>query len=96
MDYQLKTVKFNATEKLVAYVDKKVAKLEKYDAVQSVVFTLEVVKPETSNNKEARLNITFAGRSFHAEKVADTFEEAVDHCIDVARRELAENKENRG
>jgi len=94
MEFKLKTNKFTATDKLVAYVEKKVAKLEKYDAVQRVELTLEVVKPETSKNKEARLNVVVAGRTIHAEKIADTFEEAVDLCVDVARRELAENKEN--
>ena len=94
MEFKLKTNKFTATDKLVAYVEKKVAKLEKYDAVQRVELSLEVVKPETSKNKEARLNVVVAGRTIHAEKIADTFEEAVDLCVDVARRELAENKEN--
>jgi site-specific recombinase len=94
MEFKLKTNKFTATDKLVAYVEKKVAKLEKHDSVQRVELTLEVVKPETSKNKEARLNVIVAGRTIHAEKIADTFEEAVDLCVDVARRELAENKEN--
>ena len=94
MEFKLKTNKFTATDKLVAYVEKKVAKLEKHDSVQRVELTLEVVKPETSKNKEARLNVIVAGRTIHAEKIADTFEEVVDLCVDVARRELAENKEN--
>lgn len=94
MEFKLKTNKFTATDKLMAYVEKKVAKLEKHENVQHVELTLEVVKPETAKNKEARLNVVLAGRTIHAEKTADTFEEAVDLCIDVARRELAENKEN--
>ena len=90
----LKQTNSTATDKLVAYVEKKVAKLEKHENVQRVEFTLEVVKPETAKNKEARLNVVLAGHTIHAEKTADTFEEAVDLCVDVARRELAENKEN--
>ena len=54
------------------------------------------MKPETANNKEAKLHVVLPGRSIHTVKVADTFEEAVDLCVDVARRELAENKENHG
>lgn len=96
MEFKLKTNKFNATDKLVAYVEKKVAKLEKHEGVQHVELTLEVVKPETSKNKEARLNVALVGRTIHAEKTADTFEEAVDLCVDVAKRELSEHKENRG
>ena len=55
MEFKLKTNKFTATDKLMAYVEKKVAKLEKHENVQHVEFTLEVVKPETAKNKEARL-----------------------------------------
>lgn len=68
MEFKLKTNKFTATEKLVAYVEKKVAKLEKHENVQRVEFTLEVVKPETAKNKEARLNVVLAGHTIHAEK----------------------------
>ena len=96
MDFKLQTLRFNATEKLVAFIDKKIAKLEKYGEVQNVELTLQVVKPETANNKEAKLHVALPGRSIHTAKVADTFEEAVDLCVDVVRRELAENKENRG
>ena len=91
MEFKLQTLRFNATEKLVAFIDKKIAKLEKHGEVQNVELTLQVVKPETAKNKEAKLHVVLPGRSIHTEKVADTFEEAVDLCVDVARRELAEN-----
>ena len=96
MDFKLQTIRFNATEKLVAYIDKKMAKFEKHAEIQTCELTLKVVKPETAHNKEASLHLTLPGKTIHAEKVADTFEEAVDLCGDIARRELSENKENRG
>lgn len=96
MDFKLQTIRFNATEKLVAYIDKKIAKLEKYEDIQTCELTLNVVKPETARNKEARLHITLPGKKIHAEKVADSFEEAIDLCVDIVRRELGESKENRG
>lgn len=95
MNFNLQTLNFNATEKLVAYIDKKMAKFEKNEAIQNVELTLKVVKPETANNKEANLHLSLPGRVIHAAKVADTFEEAVDLCVDVVRRELSENKEKR-
>ena len=96
MEFKLQTLHFNATEKLVAYIDKKVAKLEKYEDIVRCELTLKVVKPESARNKEANIHVALAGRTLHAEKVADTFEEAVDQCVDVVRRELSEMKENRG
>ena len=41
--------------------------------------TLKVVKPETSNNKEAAVKLTIPQKeALFASKIADTFEEAVD------------------
>ena len=88
MDFKLQTIRFNATEKLVAYIDKKMAKFEKHAEIQTCELTLKVVKPETAHNKEASLHLTLPGKTIHAEKVA--------LCVDIARRELSENKENRG
>lgn len=92
MEFKLQTIRFNATEKLAAYVDKKVAKLEKNPDIESVEITLKVVKPESANNKEANVHVVLPGQTIHVEKVADTFEEAVDHCIDVVRRGLEKTK----
>lgn len=92
MDFKLQTLRFNATEKLVEYVNKKVAKLEKNPDIQSVDLTLDLVKPETVNNKEAKMHVVLPGQTVHVEKVADTFEEAVDLCVDVVRRSLEKNK----
>ena len=49
MEFNFQTLRFNATEKLVEYVNKKVAKLEKNPDIQTVDLTLKVVKPETAN-----------------------------------------------
>ncbi|RRD80133.1 ribosome-associated translation inhibitor RaiA [Alloprevotella sp. OH1205_COT-284] len=95
MNFKLQTIHFNAAEKLVAYIDKKMSKLEKHDNILNVELTLKVVKPETANNKEANLHVSLPGRKIHAEKVADTFEEAIDLCVDVVRRELTQNSDSK-
>lgn len=92
MEFKLQTLHFNATEKLAAYVEKKVAKLEKNPDIKNLEVTLKVVKPESVNNKEADVHVVLPGQTIHVEKVADTFEEAVDHCIDVVRRALEKAK----
>ena len=92
MDFNLQTLNFNATEKLNEYIQKKVAKLEKNPDIQAVFLDLKVIKPESANNKEAKITIKMPGRSIHGEKVADTVEEAINHCIDIARRALEKTK----
>ena len=68
MEFKLQTLRFNATEKLVAFIDKKIAKLEKYGEVQNVELTLQVVKPETANNKEANFMWCFPVAAYTPKK----------------------------
>lgn len=92
MELKIQTIHFNATEKLAEYIEKKTAKLEKNPDIQSVEVTLKVVKPESANNKEADVHVVLPGQTIHVEKIANTFEEAIDNCIDVVRRGLEKTK----
>ena len=54
MDINVKTIKFDATDKLQEFIQKKVGKLDKYcNDIRKVEVSLKVVKPETALNKEA-------------------------------------------
>ena len=63
------------------------------DEIRKVEVSLKVVKPETSLNKEASIKVLAASGEFFAEKVCDTFEEAVDVCLDALTRQLSKFKE---
>ena len=82
------------SRKLQAFVEKKVAKLEKtYEDIQKVEVQLKVVKPATANNKEASLTVTVPGSTLFVEKVSDTFEESIDLGVDSMRVQLQKFKE---
>ena len=54
----------------------------------------EVLKPETSQNKEAGIKLLVPrAEDIFSSKVADTFEEAVDLSLDALVRQLQKNKE---
>ena len=56
MEIKIQSIHFDATEKLQAFIEKKVAKLEKsLDDIQKVEVQLKVVKPATAQNKEVSL-----------------------------------------
>lgn len=94
MEIKIQALHFDATEKLNAFIQKKVAKLEKNNEnITKVEVTLKVVKPETAMNKETELHLFVPGAEFHAEKVCDTFEEGVDLCVDILQRQLEKYKE---
>lgn len=90
MEVKIKSIHFDATEKLEEFINKKAQRLaRRNEAVTEFNVTLEVVKPKTSMNKQAGIRLTIPNREdLFASKVADTFEEAVDLCIDALERQL--------
>mgnify|MGYP003303562837 CR=1 FL=1 len=94
MEVKIKAIHFDATEKLQAFIEKKVEKLEKScEEIRKVEVSLKVVKPETSMNKEVGLKISVKNEELFADKVCDTFEEAVDVCVEALLKQLSKYKE---
>jgi putative sigma-54 modulation protein len=95
MDIRLQSIHFDATSQLQAFVQKKVSKLDKFYDISDVEVTLKVVKPETSNNKEAAIKVKAARGEgeFYTEKTCDTFEEAIDEALDALSKQLIKHKE---
>ena len=93
MEINIQAIRFEPTERLQDFVHKKVGTLAKFsDEIRKVEVSMKVVKPETAMNKEVALRVN-AGAELYAEKVCDTFEEAIDNCVDALLRQLQKNKE---
>lgn len=97
MEVNIKAIHFDITDKLVAFVNKKVEKLaRRFEALSEADVTLKVVKPETSMNKEASVKLIIpSAADLFASKTADTFEEAVDLCLAALEPALEKNKEKK-
>lgn len=97
MEATIKAIHFDASEKLVSFINKKTDKLvRRFEAITSADVTLKVIKPETANNKEAQIKLTVPpADDLFASKTADTFEEAVDLCLDALESQLERIKTNR-
>lgn len=94
MEIKIQSVHFDATEKLEAFIEKKVAKIEKaYEDVIKAEVQLKVVKPATVMNKTTSLSVAVPGNTLFVEKTCDTFEEGVDQCVDAMRVQLTKFKE---
>jgi putative sigma-54 modulation protein len=94
MEIKIQSIHFDATEKLNAFIQKKAEKLQKsYEDVQKVEVQLKVVKPATALNKEASISVAVPGSTLFVEKTCDSFEEAVDQCIDSMKVQLTKFKE---
>ena len=94
MEVRIQAIHFDASERLQDFIQKKVAKLEKYcDDIKKVEVSLKVVKPETAMNKEAGIKVLALNGEFFAEKVSDTFEQGVDDCLEAIEKQLEKRKD---
>lgn len=94
MEIRVQSIHFDATEKLQAFIEKKVGKIAKScDQAATAEVVLKLVKPETALNKEVQVRINVPGGQLHAEKVTDTFEEGIDLCVEALQRQAEKYKE---
>jgi putative sigma-54 modulation protein len=94
MDINVKAIHFEATDKLQEFIQKKVSKLDKFcDNIRKVEVSLKVVKPETAMNKQVALTVSLPGDELYAEKICDTFEEAIDDSLAALEKQLGKYKE---
>lgn len=94
MELNIKAIHFDITDKLTAFVNKKIDKLtRRYENISGVEVNLRLVKPETAMNKEAGIKISVPGsEDLFASKTADTFEEAIDMSLEALEKQLEKLK----
>ncbi len=94
MAINIKSLKFDADAKLIAYVEKKVVKLEKFfDNMGDIDVTLSLL-PE-HDNKSVKIKTHIPGEELVVEKNAKTFEEAVTEAADVMKEKIVRATEKR-
>ena len=94
MDIKIQTIHFDASQQLEDFIQKKVAKLDKYhDAILSTEVVLKVVKPETANNKNASIKLSVSGQEFFVEKTSNTFEESIADGVEAIEKQIIKFKE---
>ena len=94
MEIRVQAIHFDATERLEAFIQKKVSKLNQYhDGILDAEVTLRVVKPESAQNKQVGVRLKIKNNDLFAEKVNDTFEEVVDDAVVALEKQLIKVKE---
>ena len=95
MNVKISSVHFNADQRLVDFVNKKVGKLDTFfDGIIGADVILKVLKPETAKNKVSELKVSIPANGYlFAKKQADTFEEATDLAVDAIRKQLGKYKD---
>jgi hypothetical protein len=95
MEVRIQGIHFDISEKLTQFINKKAEKLSrKYPKIDYIEVVLRVVKPETAQNKETRIKVIVPHEGEQvAVKIADTFEEGIDLCLEAIERQLERTKE---
>ena len=94
MEIRVQSIKFNADQKLLDFVEKKFSKFEKfYDAITGVDVALSLLPDQ--ENKNVKVLVSIPGGTIVVEKNAKTFEDAVVDCADIIKEKLVKAKEKR-
>ena len=94
MEITIQSIHFEASKQLEAFIQKKVSRLPRFnDDVFLADVTLKVVKPESNENKDASIRLLLARTELFVQEIADTFEEAIDKCVNKLERQVVKHKE---
>ncbi len=94
MDIRIQSLKFDADQKLLTFIEEKVDKLMHfYDDIMGSEVYLKIDKSSVSENKIAEIKIQTPGKTLFAKEQCKTFEEATDTAVEALRRQIAKHKE---
>ena len=94
MEIKIKSLKFDADQKLIDYVEKKVSKLDRFhDGITAAEVVLTLL--QEPDNKNVKLHIHVPGEEMIIERNARSFEEAVTESVDAMKEKLTRAKEKR-
>jgi len=92
MEINVKSLKFNADQKLLDFVQKKVSRLSKFfEGIDTVDVTLSLLK--VPDNKGVKLQTRVLGQDLLISRNAKTFEDAVTVAVDAMKESIVRAKE---
>ena len=94
MEIRVKSLKFDADQKLLDYVEKKVSKLSRFsDHLDEIEVTLSLLNEP--DNKEVKIQTRAYGQDLLIERSAATFEDAVTIATDLMKEKIVRTKEKK-
>ena len=90
MEIRVHSLKFDADQKLLDFIEKKVSKISRFD---ETITDVEVVLSLLEEN--VKLQVHVPGGSQVIERNAKSFETAINDCVDAMKEKLTRNKERK-
>lgn len=96
MQITIHSIRFDADQKLLNFISKKIEKITKFNnrLISSDVF-LRLENTSDNNNKLVEVKIKTGFNELFASKKCDSFEEAIDLVQDVLIRQVKKNKQKK-
>ena len=94
MQVKIHSVKFDADQKLVDFIQAKVDKLERFiERAIAADVILKIDKDHESGNKVATVKFDVPGADLVAERRSKSFEESIDLCLDAIKKQIEKLKD---
>ena len=90
MEIRVHSLKFDADQKLLDFIEKKVSKISRFDeTITDVEVVLSLLE------EHVKLQVHVPGGSQVIERNAKSFETAINDCVDAMKEKLTRNKERK-
>ena len=94
MNIQIQSVKFDAGQRLLEFIEKKLAKLDRVASdATGIDVVLKLEKNDEQGNKIAVITLRVPGGDIRVEEQARAFEEAIDNAMDILKRQIERRKD---
>jgi ribosome hibernation promoting factor len=94
MNVKIHSIRFDADQKLVEFIETKVEKLNQYfDNIIGVEVFLRLDKSQTAENKLVEIKLEIPGTDIFAKKQAKSFEESTDEALTAIKKQIVRYKE---
>ncbi|MCU0415580.1 MAG: ribosome-associated translation inhibitor RaiA [Cytophagaceae bacterium] len=94
MKVQIQSIHFDADQKLVDFIQKKLDKLETFhDKIQDAEVFLKLDANDSKGNKVVNVKLNVPGNPIVVKDQKASFEEAMEHIYDVLKNHLTKVKE---
>jgi len=94
MNIKVNSVHFDADQKLIDHINKKVNKLGQFfDGIIGAEVFLRLENVQDDANKVAEIKLLIPGNDLFVKKQTKTFEEAVNKAVDTLNRQVTKYKE---
>ena len=94
MNVKIQSVKFDAGQRLLEFIEKKLAKLDRVASdATGIDVVLKLEKNDEQGNKIAVITLRVPGGDIRVEEQARTFEEAIDNAMDILKRQIERRKD---